>query len=233
LNDCISLYEIERAVIRGDADTAARLTRAAIVTQVAPGEVLEKGLLAGMSHVGRLFKDGEVFVPDVLVAVRAMKAGMAELEPLLAACGIEPVGRIVIGSVKGDVHDIGKNLVSMMLIGAGFEVIDVGVNVSVQKFTEAIRAHNPQIIGMSALLTTTMVQMRANLEAWRREGLLCEAKVIVGGAPVTARFAEEIGADGYAKTAADAVDLAVGLIRQQKILADAGAYEERFKRIES
>lgn len=225
MNDCISLDEIKSAVIRGEAETVTRLTRAAIESQIAPGEVLEKGLLAGMSDVGVRFKNGEIFVPEVLISVRAMKAGMAELEPLLAACGIKPVSKIVIGTVKGDVHDIGKNLVSMMLIGAGFEVIDLGVNVPVQKLIEAVKEHKPHIIGMSALLTTTMVQMKTNMEALRKEGLLMEARVMVGGAPVTARFAEEIGADGYGKTAADAVDLALRLVSHQKELSVAGKHE--------
>jgi 5-methyltetrahydrofolate--homocysteine methyltransferase len=214
LNDVTSLDEIAGAVIRGDAKNVARLTREAIDARIAPGNVLEEGLLAGMSVIGARFKNGEIFVPDVLIAVRAMKAGMTELEPLLAECGIEPVGRFVIGTVKGDVHDIGKNLVSILLGGAGFDVIDLGVNVPIQSFIEAIRIHRPQIIGMSALLTTTMVQMRTNMEALRKEGLLNEVKVMVGGAPVTARFAEEIGAHGYGRTAGDAVDIALQLVKQ-------------------
>jgi 5-methyltetrahydrofolate--homocysteine methyltransferase len=142
-----------------------------------------------------------------------MKAGMTELEPLLAADGIEPVGRLVIGTVRGDVHDIGKNLVAMMLEGAGFQVIDLGVNVPLQKFIESIQIHRPHILGMSALLTTTMGQMKSNIDALRGEGLLSAVKVMVGGAPVTSHFAEEIGADGYGKTAADAVDVALRLVR--------------------
>ena len=210
----MSLDEISRAVICGDAKTVARLTLEAIESRISPGNILEQGLLAGMSVIGARFKNGEIFVPDVLIAVRAMKAGMTQLEPLLAECGIEPVGRFVIGTVKGDVHDIGKNLVSILLAGAGFDVIDLGVNVPVQKFIDALRTHRPQIIGMSALLTTTMVQMKTNMEAFRKEGLLNEVKVMVGGAPVTGHFAEQIGAHGYGRTAADAVDIALQLVKQ-------------------
>lgn len=215
MSDIVALLDgIAAAVICGEREAVARLTRDAIDYQIAPARVLEEGLLAGMSVIGARFKEGEIFVPEVLIAVRAMKAGMAELEPLLAACGIEPVGRFVIGTVKGDVHDIGKNLVSIMLIGAGFEVVDLGVNVPAEKFVEAVRTHKPHILGMSALLTTTMVQMKINMEALRAEGLLSDVKMIVGGAPVTARFAEEIGADGYGKTAAHAVDVALGLLKR-------------------
>lgn len=214
MNAVISLDEISRAVICGDAKTVARLTLEAIESRISPGNILEQGLLAGMSVIGARFKNGEIFVPDVLIAVRAMKAGMTQLEPLLAECGIEPVGRFVIGTVKGDVHDIGKNLVSILLAGAGFDVIDLGVNVPVQKFIDALRTHRPQIIGMSALLTTTMVQMKTNMEAFRKEGLLNEVKVMVGGAPVTGHFAEQIGAHGYGRTAADAVDIALQLVKQ-------------------
>lgn len=214
LNPIISLDEIASAIIRGDAATVTRLTRKAIESRIAPRSVLEGGLLAGMSVIGERFKNGEIFVPEVLIAVRAMKAGMTEVEPFLAACGIEPVGRFVIGTVKGDVHDIGKNLVSILLSGAGFDVIDLGVNVPIQKFIEAIRIHRPHIIGMSALLTTTMVQMKTTVDALGKEGLLSGVKVMVGGAPVTARFAEEIGADGYGRTAADAVDMALRLLKQ-------------------
>jgi 5-methyltetrahydrofolate--homocysteine methyltransferase len=213
-NAVISPDEIAAAVIRGDANTAARLTLEAIESRISPGNILEQGLLAGMSVIGARFKNGEIFVPEVLIAVRAMKAGMTELEPLLAECGIEPVGRFVIGTVKGDVHDIGKNLVSILLAGAGFDVIDLGVNVPVQKFIGAIRTHRPQIVGMSALLTTTMVQMKTNMEALRKEGLLNDVKVMIGGAPVTEHFAEQIGAHGYGRTAADAVDIALQLVKQ-------------------
>jgi 5-methyltetrahydrofolate--homocysteine methyltransferase len=144
-----------------------------------------------------------------------MKAGMVLLEPLLAASGVEPVGRVVLGTVKGDVHDIGKNLVSVMLTGAGFEVIDLGVNVSIQKFIDAINEHRPHILGMSALLTTTMAAMATNLETMREEGLTDLVKVIVGGAPVNPRFAKEIGADGYGRTAGDAVDIALKLVKPE------------------
>ena len=211
----VSLKGISDAVIRGDHQTAARLTQLAIESNVGPGRVLEEGLLAGMGVIGARFKNGDIFVPDVLISVRAMKAGMALLEPLLAASGVKPVGKVVLGTVRGDVHDIGKNLVSVMLMGAGFEVIDLGVNVPLQNFLDAISDHNPQIVGMSALLTTTMAGMKTNIQAMREAGWLENVKVIVGGAPVTPRFAEEIGADGYGRTAGDAVDIALRLMKQE------------------
>ena len=210
------LEEIAKSLIRGDAETVGRLTREALDAGLPPDALLEKGLIAGMHVVGLKFRNNEIFVPEVLLAARAMKAGMTYLEPILAAGGIQPVGRCVIGTVKGDIHDIGKNLVAMMLRGTGFDVIDLGVNVPVQKFMEAIRTHRPDIVGMSALLTTTMVQMKTNIAAFREAGWLDGIKVMVGGAPVTEAFAEEIGADAYGKDAAEAAEKAIELLKKVK-----------------
>jgi 5-methyltetrahydrofolate--homocysteine methyltransferase len=162
------LDQIVSRIISGDAETVARLTREALESGVSPKALLEEGLIAGMTVVGVKFKNSEMFFPEVLVAARAMKAGMAVLEPLLKECGIEPVGKCVLGTVKGDIHDIGKNLVAIMLKGSGFEVVDLGVNVSFEKFKAAIQEHRPEILGMSALLTTTMIQMRVNMEGFQK-----------------------------------------------------------------
>jgi 5-methyltetrahydrofolate--homocysteine methyltransferase len=171
-------------------------------------------LISGMDRVGRDFKAGELFVPEVLVAARAMHAGMAVLRPLLAETGVPRVGTYVIGTVQGDLHDIGKNLVRMMLEGAGFEVIDLGTDVAPERFVTAVKEHRPQIVGMSALLTTTMVRMRDTIEALEAAGLREAVKIMVGGAPLTAAYAEQIGADAYAPDAATAVEVARSLIRR-------------------
>lgn len=212
----MNLKVIAQSLIRGDAEAVSRLTRDALDAGMSADVVLEKGLLAGMNVVGMKFKHNEIFVPEVLLAARAMKAGMAQLETILKACGIEPVGKFVIGTVKGDIHDIGKNLVGMMLQGAGFEVIDLGINVSAQKFAEALHVHRPHLLGMSALLTTTMTQMKINIQTLREAGLLNETKVMVGGAPVTQGYADEIGADAYGKDAAEAAEKALALIQSRK-----------------
>ena len=170
--------------------------------------VLNDALVEGMRIVGIDFRDGILFVPEVLLAANAMKAGMEILRPLLAETGAEPVGKVVIGTVKGDIHDIGKNLVGMMLEGAGFEVIDLGINTDADKFINAIKEHQPDIIGMSALLTTTMPYMKVVIEALKDEGLRDAVYVMVGGAPVTETFAAQVGADAYGRDAAVAVDLA-------------------------
>jgi len=163
-----------------------------------------------MTVVGIRFRENEIFVPEVLVSARAMKAGLAHLEPIFSASGIPPVGTCVIGTVKGDIHDIGKNLVAMMLRGAGFRVIDLGVNVPTQKFLDAIVEHRPQVVGMSALLTTTMGQMKVNIEAFRAAGV--DVRVMVGGAPVSAEYAAGIGADAHGANATEAVEHAVRLV---------------------
>ena len=173
-----------------------------------PYEALTKGLVGGMKIVGIDFRDGILFVPEVLMAAKAMKAGMAILRPLLAETGAPQIGTMVIGTVKGDIHDIGKNLVAMMMEGAGFEVIDLGINNDADKFIGAIKQHQPDIIGMSALLTTTMPYMKVVIQALKDEGLRDSIFVMVGGAPVTESFAKQVGADAYGRDAAIAVDLA-------------------------
>lgn len=207
---------IAQALIAGKDQETAALTRAALDEGVPAEEILGQGLIAGMKVVGERFRDNIIFVPEVLVAARAMKAALAHLEPIFAACGIEPVGRLVIGTVKGDIHDIGKNLVGMMMKGAGFEVVDLGVNTSLQKFCDAIEKHQPHLVGMSALLTTTMPQMKVNIDAFRERGYLATMRVIVGGAPVSEEYAKRVGADGYGKDASHSVEVATQLLEAVK-----------------
>jgi corrinoid protein of di/trimethylamine methyltransferase len=179
-------------------------------------EVMTEGLVAGMDIVGEDFRDGILFVPEVLMAAKAMKAGMAILRPLLAESGAPRQGTLVIGTVKGDIHDIGQNLVSMMMEGAGFEVINLGINVDADKFLAAIREHQPDIIGMSALLTTTMPYMKVVVDRLKEEGIRDDIIVMIGGAPVTQPFAKHVGADGYGEDAATAVDLARKLVAEHR-----------------
>ena len=205
------LHEIASKLYAGEADEVNQLVRQALDQGMAPGQVLSGGLIAGMDQVGRDFKAGELFVPEVLIAARAMHAGMSVLRPLLAQSGAPTAGKYVIGTVKGDLHDIGKNLVKMMVEGAGFEVIDLGTDVPPVKFVAAVREHQPKLVGMSALLTTTMVNMKATVEALQEAGVRGSVKVMVGGAPLTEAFARQIGADAYAPDAATAVDVARSL----------------------
>jgi 5-methyltetrahydrofolate--homocysteine methyltransferase len=207
------LNTLAENLVQGYADRVRRLTSEALEAGIAPQRILEEGLLAGMNVVGKRFKNNEMFLPEVLVAARAMKSGVLELEPLLIASGVQPVGRFVIGTVKGDLHDIGKNLVSIMLRGAGFDVRDLGVGVSAQKFVDEIKTYEPHIVGMSAMLTTTMLQMKTNIAIFREAGILGCAKVMIGGAPVSRSYAEEIGADAYGRNASDAVEKAQELMR--------------------
>jgi 5-methyltetrahydrofolate--homocysteine methyltransferase len=204
------LKALADAVIKGDQNTAVEITKAALAEGMAAKSVLDDGLIAGMDVIGARFKKNEVYIPEVLIAARAMKMSMEFLEPELAKEGVEPVGKFLIGTVQGDLHDIGKNLVAMMLKGAGFEVIDLGVDVNPEKFVEQVKATNVNVIGMSALLTTTMPGMEKTLKAIRDSGVT--AKIIVGGAPVTQDYADRIGADGYAADAASAVDVAKSLV---------------------
>jgi 5-methyltetrahydrofolate--homocysteine methyltransferase len=208
------LKQIAQHLIDGHADDVSRLVREALDEGIEAQTILEEGLIAGMTVVGVRFRNNEIFVPEVLVSARAMKAGLAHLEPIFSACGIPPVGTFVIGTVKGDIHDIGKNLVGMMLRGAGFRVIDLGVNTATQKFLDAIAEHQPEIVGMSALLTTTMGQMKINIDAFRAAGL--NVKVMVGGAPVSVEYAERIGADAHGANATEAVEKALQLIDARK-----------------
>jgi 5-methyltetrahydrofolate--homocysteine methyltransferase len=203
------LAALTAAVEAGNRTAAAAETREAIDAGLDPKTILD-AMTAAMDIVGRKFQEGELFVPEMLIAARAMKAGTEILEPVLLAAGVKPEFRAVVGTVEGDLHDIGKNLVGMMWKGGGIEVIDLGVNVSPAKFVEAAKTHDAHLIGVSALLTTTMPNMRAVVEAVRAAEL--STRVVIGGAPVTPEFAAQIGADGYAPDAGSAVDLARGLL---------------------
>jgi len=204
----VNLDVISEALQRGDAEKVGELVKKALEENFAPKKILEDGLIKGMDIIGAKFKRNEVYVPEVLIAARAMRVGMEVLRPKLTETGVKSIGKVIIGTVKGDLHDIGKNLVKMMLEGAGFEVIDLGVDVSVEKFVEAVKEHQPNIIGMSALLTTTMVNMPEVIKALEVVGLRDKVKVMVGGAPITQNYADQIGADGYSPDAASAADKA-------------------------
>lgn len=205
------LQDLSKAVQEGDRVAAGRLTQLLLDAGVAPQEVVERALVPAMTAVGEDFKVNRIFVPEMLIAARAMKVAMALLEPLLVKAGIRPQHTVVIGTVQGDMHDIGKNLVAMMWKGANFGVVDLGANVSPDRFVAAVKEHNPQVVGLSALLTTTMPAMQSTVAALRAAGLNA-VKVMVGGAPTSAEFACEIGADGYAPDAASAVDVARRLV---------------------
>ena len=200
------LTHIAENVIAGAGQEVARLTEEGIREGIAPTTILDEGLIAGMDVVGERYKKHEIFLPDVLMAAKAMHAGMDVLEPLLVDQGAPRLGRVVLGTVQGDLHDIGKNLVGIMLSGAGFDVIDLGNDVSPERFVEAAEAEGAKVIGMSALLTTTMPMMKRVVECLTERGLNDKVKTIVGGAPVSASFASEIGADAYGFDAANAVD---------------------------
>ena len=204
------LKGIAEALIAGDAAKVKELVQQAVDEGLPPKKILDEGLIAGMEVVGVKFKNCEIYVPEVLVSARAMHAGMEILEPLLTESGVKPKGVVVIGTVKGDLHDIGKNLVAMMLKGAGWQVEDLGVDVDPEKFVGTAQEKNADIIGMSALLTTTMVNMKDVIELARNKD--CRARIIVGGAPLTQNYADEIGADGYAPDAATAVEVVNKLI---------------------
>ena len=199
------LKALADAVIKGDQNTAVKITKEAIQEGLVPKKILSDGLIAGMDVIGDRFKKNEVYIPEVLIAARAMKMAMEILAPELVRTGVKPIGKFMIGTVQGDLHDIGKNLVGMMLKGAGFEVIDVGVDITAEKFVEQAKASGAQVIGMSSLLTTTMPAMEKTLKTMKAAGV--KAKIIVGGAPVTQAYADKIGADGYAADAASAVDI--------------------------
>ncbi len=199
------LQAIADSLIKGQAPAVKELVKEAIDEGVSPAEILSKGLIAGMSVIGARFKKNEVYVPEVLIAARAMHAGMDELKPLLAKAGVEPKGVFAIGTVKGDLHDIGKNLVLMMIEGAGYKVVDLGVDVTPDKFVDAAK-EGAQVLGLSALLTTTMPAMKTTIDAIEAAGVRDTVKIMVGGAPLTQAYADEIGADGYAADAASAVD---------------------------
>ena len=204
------LKALADAVIKGDQSAAVQITKAALEEGTPAKSVLNDGLIAGMDVVGARFKKNEVYIPEVLIAARAMKMAMEILEPELVKAGVKPIGRCIIGTVQGDLHDIGKNLVAMMLKGAGFEVIDLGVDVNPDKFVEQVKTQGVQVVGMSALLTTTMPGMEKAIKAIKDAGV--SAKIMIGGAPVTQGYADKIGADGYAADAASAVDIAKTLV---------------------
>ena len=204
------LKALADAIIKGDRDSAVNITKAAIGEGVGAENILNDGLIAGMDVIGARFKKNEVYIPEVLIAARAMKTAMEILEPELAKAGVQPIGRFLVGTVQGDLHDIGKNLVAMMLKGAGFDVIDLGVDVPPEKFVEQAKATNIQLVGMSALLTTTMPSMEKTVKAIKEAGI--SVKVMVGGAPVTQSYADKIGADGYSADAASAVDIAKSFV---------------------
>ncbi|MFW5713555.1 MAG: cobalamin B12-binding domain-containing protein [Brevefilum sp.] len=199
------------AILEGQRDVAKDKVEQALAEGMNPGEVLNI-MVSAMGEVGRLFEEGEYFVPEMLIAARAMKTGMEILKPQLVDADIQPAGMIIAGTVKGDLHDIGKNLVCMMLEGAGFQVVDLGSDVSPQAFVDAVKEHQPDFVAMSALLTTTMPNMQSTIEALEEAGVRDKVKVLIGGAPITDAYAEKIGADGYAPDASRAVKLAQSLV---------------------
>ena len=204
--------KLSTAVLEGDAEKTLKLVERGLEKGLSPKEILDNGLIVGMDEVGARFKRGDMFVPEVLMSADSMTAGMVILRPLLVASGAKMLGKILMGTVKGDLHDIGKNLVSMMCEGVGFEVIDIGFNVEPEKFIKAIKQHQPQVVGMSAMLTTTMRAMGHTIKAIEEAGLRDQIKVMVGGAPVDRDFADAIGADGYGSNAPSGADLAKQLV---------------------
>jgi 5-methyltetrahydrofolate--homocysteine methyltransferase len=207
------LEQIKDNLMKGKANDVKALVEKALKDKVPAADILNKGLLEGMGVIGERFKKNEVYVPEVLIAARAMKAGMEILKPALAEAKVQPRGVVVIGTVKGDLHDIGKNLVGMMLEGGGFRVVDAGINVEAAKFVELARQNNAQLIGASALLTTTMTYMKEIVDTLKKSDQAGKVKVMIGGAPLTQAFCDEIGADGYAPDAASAADLAKKLMK--------------------
>jgi 5-methyltetrahydrofolate--homocysteine methyltransferase len=199
---------VYQGIIDGNLEEVKAKVQEAIQAKLPAGMILKEGLVPAMAEVGRLFEEGEFFVPEMLVAARAMQGGLEILKPLLVAADVKPAGKVVIGTVKGDLHDIGKNLVSIMLEGAGFEIHDLGTDVLPEKFVEAVKTFQPEIVCMSALLTTTMTNMPVTVEAIKQAGLRDKVKIMIGGAPVTDTYAKQIGADGYAQDASAAARLA-------------------------
>lgn len=204
------LKALSDSIIKGDQKTAVDITKAALDEGMEPGKILADGLIAGMNVIGVRFKANEVYIPEVLISARAMKMAMELLEPKLVEAGVEPIGTAMIGTVQGDLHDIGKNLVVMMLKGAGFKVMDIGVDVSPEAFVDKAKESGAKVVGLSALLTTTMPAMEKTIQAIKESGL--DVKTMIGGAPVTQAYADKIGADGYAADAASAVDIAKELM---------------------
>ena len=207
-----ALKQIYQGVLDGDIDLVTTGVQAALNEKVTAETILKPSMMAAMAEVGQLFEDGEYFVPELLVAARAMQGGLGILKPFLAAEAVEPIGKIVTGTVKGDLHDIGKNLVGMMMEGVGFEIIDMGTDVSPEKFVEAVKESGAQVVAMSALLTTTMANMPNTIKAFEEAGLRNTVKIMVGGAPVTEDYAKKIGADGYAPDASQAAKVALAFV---------------------
>jgi 5-methyltetrahydrofolate--homocysteine methyltransferase len=202
------LKQLYDAILTGDAKTAKSVTEQALAAGVEPLKLVQEYMVPAMGEVGRRFECNDYFVPELLLAARAMKGSLELIRPLLTASGVQPVGRVAVGTVKGDLHDIGKNLVAAMLEGGGYEVVDLGVNVSPEQFVAAVKEKNVTIVALSALLTTTMPSMKTTIEALKQAGVRDQVKVLIGGAPITQRYADEIGADGFGDSAAGAVALA-------------------------
>ena len=212
----LEMQEIAYSLITGDNDSVDVLTKKSLENGISANEILDDGLLNGMAIVGVKFRDNVIFVPEVLISARAMKAGMAHIEPILSESGIEPQGTVLIGTVKGDLHDIGKNLCIMMLRGAGFTVHDLGVDTSPEDFVDGFEEFEPDVVGMSALLTTTMPNMGRTIQYFEDMGLRDEVRMMVGGAPVTQEFADEMGADAYGANAVDCVQKAKDIATANK-----------------
>lgn len=201
------LKQLHDAIVEGNAPVARKVTEQALAEKVDPQKLVQEYMIPAMAEVGRRYEAGDYFVPELLIAARAMKGSLELLRPLLAARGAQPAGRVAIGTVKGDLHDIGKNLVAAMLEGAGYEIIDLGVDVPPEKFISAVKEKNAGIIAMSALLTTTMTSMKTTIDAIKSAGIRPQVRIMIGGAPVTQKYADEIGADGYSSNANGAVAL--------------------------
>jgi 5-methyltetrahydrofolate--homocysteine methyltransferase len=205
--------QVKEKTIVGKMPEVQALTNQAVSEGIAPNAIIQNGLIEAMMIVGDRFKKGEIYVPEMLVAARAMKASLAILQPLMVGKEVKQLAKVVIGTVKGDLHDIGKNLVSIMMEGAGVEVIDLGVDIAPEKFLEAVKIHQPQFLAISALLTTTMPNMETTIDAVKEADVDQNLRIIIGGAPVTQKFADDIGADGYAENAATAVDVIKSLLQ--------------------
>jgi len=205
--------ELKRFLFAGDEEALTKEVTRFLDEGIAPDKILKEGLIAGMSVIGVKFRNNEIFIPEVLLSADAMHAGMKILEPHLIEAGVKPIGKVVIGTIKGDLHDIGKNLVSMMLRGAGFQIEDCGIDVPPQKFIDTVKNTDAQILAMSSLLTTSMPAMKLTIEELRANNLRDKVRIMIGGAPITKGFADEIGADGYGKDATEAVDLAKDFLR--------------------
>jgi len=208
--------EIADEVVKGNSSSVEELTKKALSQNISAEEILNNGLVGGMGIVSEKFKNNEIFIPEVLISAKSMNTGLEILKPLLAEAKVKPLGKVVIGTVKGDLHDIGKNIVAMLLKGAGFEVIDLGADVPKEKFLEYVKKERADIVGMSALLTTTMVSMKETIQTLKDAGLRDNVKVIIGGAPVTESYAVQIDADGYASDAASAVDMSKKLLNNKE-----------------